>query len=183
MTALPVAVLDACVLANFSLCDTLLRLAEPPALYEPKWSEEIMMETLGTLEFKLGWPLSLISHFDTELRRNFDGAWIRGHESLVSSMTNDDKDRHVAAAATHAGADYIVTFNLRHFAPVHLSHFGVLALHPQAFLIGLYELHPKAVITKLHQQAEDRGRPLSRLFEILHATVPAFVEHLRASER
>ena len=26
-------VLDACVLANYSLCDTLLRLAEPPALY------------------------------------------------------------------------------------------------------------------------------------------------------
>jgi hypothetical protein len=27
-------VLDACVLANFSLCDTLLRLAEDPPLYE-----------------------------------------------------------------------------------------------------------------------------------------------------
>ena len=36
----PRVVLDACVLANFSLCDTLLRLAEPPRLFEPKWSEE-----------------------------------------------------------------------------------------------------------------------------------------------
>jgi hypothetical protein len=35
-------VLDACVLANFSLCDTILRLAEPPRLFEPKWSEEII---------------------------------------------------------------------------------------------------------------------------------------------
>jgi hypothetical protein len=41
MTAPPVAVPDACVLANFSLCDTLLRLAEPPELYEPSWSEQI----------------------------------------------------------------------------------------------------------------------------------------------
>jgi hypothetical protein len=42
MTGTPLlVVLDACVLANFSLCDTLLRLAEPPRLFEPKWSEEI----------------------------------------------------------------------------------------------------------------------------------------------
>ena len=31
---------DACVLANFSLCDTLLRLAEPPQLFEPKRHRE-----------------------------------------------------------------------------------------------------------------------------------------------
>ena len=36
MTGTPAVVLDACVLANFSLCDTLLRLAEPPRLFEPK---------------------------------------------------------------------------------------------------------------------------------------------------
>jgi len=45
MTGTPAVVLDACVLANFSLCDTLLRLAEPPRLFEPKWSEEIIRET------------------------------------------------------------------------------------------------------------------------------------------
>ena len=37
MTGTPLVVLDACVLAKFSLCDTLLRLAEPTRLYEP-WS-------------------------------------------------------------------------------------------------------------------------------------------------
>lgn len=59
MMGAPLVVLDACVLANFSLCDTLLRLAEPPRLYEPKWSEQILRETIRTLEFKLGWPNSL----------------------------------------------------------------------------------------------------------------------------
>ena len=34
MTGIPLVVLDACVLANFSVCDTLLRLAEPPRLFE-----------------------------------------------------------------------------------------------------------------------------------------------------
>lgn len=56
MISTPRVLLDACVLANFSLCDTLLRLAQPPGLYEPKWSEEIMRETTRTLEVKLGWP-------------------------------------------------------------------------------------------------------------------------------
>ena len=42
MIGIPVAVIDACVLVNFSLCDTLLRLAEAPRICEPKWSEEIL---------------------------------------------------------------------------------------------------------------------------------------------
>ena len=62
MTGTPLVVLDACVLANFSLCDTLLRLAEPPRLYEPKWSAEIIRETTRTLESKLGWPRSLTDY-------------------------------------------------------------------------------------------------------------------------
>ena len=61
MSAGPVVVLDACVLANFSLCDTLLRLAETPSLYEPRWPAEFMAETVRTLESKLGWPAVLNS--------------------------------------------------------------------------------------------------------------------------
>jgi len=35
-------------------------------------------------------------------------------------MTNDEKDRHVAAAAVYGEAPIILTFNLRHFRPEHL---------------------------------------------------------------
>jgi len=49
MTGAPLVLLDACVLANFSLCDTLMRLAEPPRLYEPKWPQEIIHEATRTL--------------------------------------------------------------------------------------------------------------------------------------
>src|SRR5215470_11308743 len=99
MTVAPLVVLDACVLANFSLCDTLLRLAEPPRLYEPKWSEEIIRETIRTLESKLEWPSSLTDYFQAELRAHFGEAWISGYESLIPRMANDEKDRHVLAAA------------------------------------------------------------------------------------
>ncbi|PYT27663.1 MAG: hypothetical protein DMG57_17580 [Acidobacteria bacterium] len=81
MTGTPLVVLDACVLANFSLCDTLLRLAEPPRLFEPKWSEEIIRETTRTLELKLGWPNSLTAHLEKELRVHFSEAWISSYDS------------------------------------------------------------------------------------------------------
>ena len=134
MSAAPRVVLDACVLANFSLCDTLLRLAEAPPLYEPRWSAEIMAETVRTLEFRLRWPDRLASHFQHELLSHFSDAWVTGYERLVARMGNDEKDRHVLAAAVSCGAPIVVTFNLRHFRREHLEPWGVVALHPESFL-------------------------------------------------
>jgi hypothetical protein len=39
-----VAVLDTCVLAPMPVADTLLRLAEEPCFYLPRWSEHILSE-------------------------------------------------------------------------------------------------------------------------------------------
>ena len=174
MTDAPLVVLDACVLANLSLCDTLLRLAESPRLYEPKWSEEIIAEAVRTLETKLGWRGSLTEYIQSELRTHFDEAWVTGYESLIPSMTNEHKDRHVLAAAVRARAPIIVTFNLRHFRPEHVGQWGVTAIHPESFLIELLHQEPELVITKLKGQATDRGRSVPELLKILGATVPGF---------
>jgi len=50
----PIAVLDACVLVPMPLADTLLRLAEPPALFDARWSDEILNEVTRTLEGSFG---------------------------------------------------------------------------------------------------------------------------------
>ncbi|MSV28108.1 MAG: PIN domain-containing protein [Bryobacterales bacterium] len=175
MTGTPRVVLDACVLANFSLCDALLRLAEPPRLFEPKWSGEIVRETTRTLESKLRWPGSLTAHFEAELRTHFSEAWIGGYDQLIPWMKNDDKDRHVVAAAVHGEATIIVTFNLRHFRPEHLEPWGIAAQHPQSFLSEVFRQEQVLVMAKLEQQAADRGRTLRQLLDILNATVPGFV--------
>ena len=109
MSTGPLVVLDACVLANFSLCDTLLRLAEAPSLYEPIWSAELMAETVRTLESELGWPAQLTSYFQSELLSHFGDAWVTGHGPLISRMANHENDRHVLAAAVSCGASIIVT--------------------------------------------------------------------------
>lgn len=174
MTVTPLVVLDACVLANFSLCDTLLRLAEPPRLFEPKWSEEIIRETTRTLGSKLGWPSSLVAHLEGELRSHFGEAWISGYESLIPQMANDEKDRHVLAAAAHGHTSIILTLNLRHFRPEHLRPWGIRALHPQSFLCEIFREEQMLVMKKLERQAADRGRSLRQLLNILSATVPEF---------
>jgi predicted nucleic acid-binding protein len=150
-------------------------------LFEPKWSEKIIRETTGTLELKLRWPRSLTTHFERELGTHFSEAWISGYESLIPRMTNDEKDRHIVAAAVHGDAAIILTFNLRHFMPEHLATWGVLALHPQSFLIEIFCREQDAVMTKLQQQAADRGRTLRQLLDILNATVPDFVAVVSAS--
>ena len=174
MTGVPLVILDACVLANFALCDTLLRLAEPPRLYEPKWSEDIIRETTRTLKSKLGWPSSLAAHLDAELRAHFGEAWISGYEPLIPQMKNDEKDRHVLAAAVRGEAPIIVTFNVRHFRPEHLEAWGIRALHPEHFLLEIFRQEQSVVMTKLEQQAADRGRSIRQLLDILSATVPGF---------
>lgn len=157
------------------MCDTLLRLAEPPRLFEPKWSEEIILETTRTLESKLGWPGSLTAYWQAELRAHFGEAWISGHEPLIAVVTNDEKDRHVLAAAVHCQAPIIVTLNVRHFGREHLEPWGIRALHPQAFLTEMFRQEESVVMTKLEQQAADRRRSLSELLDILRAIVPDFV--------
>jgi hypothetical protein len=82
----------------------------------------------------------------------------------------------VLAAAVHCEAPIIVTFNLRHFKPEHLSSWGVRALSPQSFLIEMFRQERAAIMLKLKQQAADRGRSLVDLLRILSATAPDFVD-------
>jgi hypothetical protein len=49
-------VLDACVLIPMPLADTLLRMAEAPRLYLPKWSQTIMDEVTRNLISKWEMP-------------------------------------------------------------------------------------------------------------------------------
>ena len=132
------------------------------------------------MELKLGWPTALTAHLEKELRAHFSEALISGYESLISRMTNDEKDRHVVAAAVHGEASIIVTLNLRHFKPEHLVPWGVLAQHPQSFLSEVFRQEQALVMAKLEQQAAARSRTLRQLLDILKGTVPDFVANVLA---
>ena len=173
------AVLDACVLVNAALRDTLLRLAEPPHLFLPRWSSSIMEETTRTMELKLGCTREQTQHMENELRTHFEDSWVVGYEPLIPVMGNHPKDRHILAAAVKTGAQTIVTFNLKDFRKEALAPWDVQAQHPDAFLVDQYHLDPTVVMRKLNEQASLHADDLDRLFGILERMVPGFVGVVR----
>jgi hypothetical protein len=173
-------VLDACVLVNAALRDTLLRLSEPPHLYLPRWSSEIIREMMRTMENKLGVTASQSAHLLKELQDHFPEAWVEGYEALIPIMGNDVKDRHVLAAAVRTGAQTIVSFNLKHFPTEALAKWNVTAQSPDEFLVHQFHLNQATVIAKVREQiSELRGGSVERLLSIHGRTAPGFTELLR----
>ena len=114
------------------------------------------------------------------MRRAFPEATVRGYEPLVDVMPNDPKDRHVAAAAVRAGAQVIVTINLRDFSSLPE---GVDAQSPDDFLEGLFDLDPDGMADVIREQAAALSRPARTVNEVLTAlarTVPQFAAAVRA---
>jgi hypothetical protein len=71
----------------------------------------------------------------------------------------DEGDRHVIEAAIRAGAQHIVTENLRDFPDAILSRFDMSAVTPDQFLASTYELYPRAATDILERMREDYDRP------------------------
>lgn len=169
------AVLDACVLVNAAVRDTLLRLAQK-RIYIPFWSDEIISELVRTLQRKMHKTPSQTAHLVEQLKLYFDGAWVGGYESLLPRMRNDPKDRHVLACAVQSGARMIVTFNVRHFPSDALGPWLVEAQHPDDFLIDNYRQHRETVVSALREQALDIRWEPSAVLETLREGVPRFVQ-------
>lgn len=174
MTSGYLAVLDACVLVNAALRDTLLRLAEAPPLYLPRWSAEIMDEMTRTLENNLNYTSTQTEHLVEQLQTHFSEAWVEGYEPLISAMANHPNDRHVLAAAVKTGAQTIVTVNLKDFPKEALSPWDVQAQHPDAFLIDQYHLAPEIVVMKLVEQGAALKGGLSLVLTAHSKIVPEF---------
>jgi hypothetical protein len=170
--------LDACVLIPMPLADTLLRLASAPRLYSPKWTDQIMTEVSRNLQENLGLTPEQAQYRESEIRRYFPEAWVDGYEELVPVMTNQEKDRHVLAAAVRARSEVIVTYNLKDFPRSSLAPYSIVAQGPSTFLKNLYELDPARVMRTLERQAAAIGLTLPFLFSKLRVNVPGFVSML-----
>jgi predicted nucleic acid-binding protein len=143
MVTAPTAIIDACVLYSAPIRDLVVRIAQA-GLIQARWSDEIHEE----------WMRSLlnnnprISRARLERTRSLmDGALrdcvVTGHMQIVDSLTlPDPHDRHVLAAAVHAGAELIVTFNLSDFPPQSLAPHGVKARHPDELCFDLLNSAP-----------------------------------------
>src|SRR5207244_4259198 len=85
---------------------------------------------------------------------------VTGFEDLITSLSlPDPDDRHVLAAAIRAGAEVIVTYNLKDFPAETLARFDIEAQHPDDFLVSLLDLAPGLVCAAVKQQREGLRNP------------------------
>lgn len=171
----PSVVLDACVLANQTVADLLLRLAEDPPLILPRWSEEILSEVRRTHR-KLAWPDTLAESWQEDVTACFPEASFSAPARLIARLRNHAKDRHVLGTAIVSAAGTIVTFNLRDFPPPALAPWGIQAKHPDAFVLELLLRHPAEIVAKVELMARRYG-PVKTL-EKLQRDLPKFAHAL-----
>lgn len=173
-----VAITDADVLYPFTLRDTLLRAAERD-LYQLRWSASILDEMERNLVGNGVMAAKSATRLRTTMERVFPDAMVTDFEPLIAGMKNHPKDRHVAAAALKAGAQVIVTSNLKDFADLPE---GIEAQSPDEFLCNLCDLDPGTFIELLHNQAADLANPpttFEDLLQRLARVTPALVELVR----
>jgi hypothetical protein len=166
MSKISSAVLDACVLAPMPLCDTLLRCAEEPSLFLPRWSEETLVEVSRTLK-KFGRSEGQIERRLSFMEASFPEASVYVPMALLNAVPDipDPGDWHVIAAAIQGEADLIVTFNLRHFPSSLLARVGIEVCSPDAFLVDLFHSNPQRLLDILDTQAEHIRQSRSAVLE------------------
>jgi predicted nucleic acid-binding protein len=174
------AVLDASVLFNRPVTDTLLRAAEY-GLYRVHWSRLILDETTRNLIKRRKMNDAQAAHLQEELAKAFPEAMVSVPGKLIEQMTNDEDHRHVAAAAIAAQAQVIVTFNLDHFKQKDLEAWNVEAQHPDVFLSHLFDLDSLLFLQIIEEQSEDlTGVSVPELLKKLEPHVPSFVSQIRS---
>jgi hypothetical protein len=178
----PRAVLDANVLLQAPLRDTLLRAAER-RLFVPVWSPAILGEVRRNLP-------GLIAHLDQPQARTerllaalgdaFPDATVHDYRRLIPRVAIRAEDRHVVAAAIAGGARWILTDNLRHFPAPALKPHHVRAVAPDWFLVRLWRRDPTALeyILIRQGQALHPPRTIREILATLQRSAPEFVAHV-----
>lgn len=169
-------VLDANVLYPFTLRDTLLR-AAAAGLFQAHWSELLLEEATRNLVANSIVTAEQAERLRTAMNRAFPEALVTDHEALIDGMKNDEKDRHVAAAAVKAGAQVIVTMNLTDFRNLPD---GIEAQHPDEFLSNLFDLDADEMTSIVQRQAADLKKP-PRTFEEIVRALAKLVPNFAAS--
>ena len=175
-------VLDACVLIPPVLCDILLRCAETPALYRPRWTVQILDEVSRNQERAARLTPDRVASWRRVVGAVFPEALIEGYQHFEAECLNHADDRHVLAAAIRIEADTIVTFNTRHFQPEALQPWGVAARTPDEYLNVLYDHAPLIFTSKLSQMAEKRSLNLAELTARLANHCPTLGSRIRLDQ-
>ena len=142
-------------------------------LYQARWTDAIHEE----------WISNLLEHRPEldpvklqRTRRLMDAiheeCLVTGYEHHIPMLTlPDPNDRHVLAAALESKATIIVTLNLSDFPKKTLAPLGIQALHPDKFLVGLFQDDATKFLHTVQTHRTSLQKPAQ--------TVPEYLETLK----
>jgi hypothetical protein len=117
-------------------------------LFRAKWTAKIQDEWISNLianePSRDPRKLARTAH---KMNEAIPDCLVTGYEHLIDGINlPDPDDRHVAAAAVHARADAIITYNLKDFPSAALAPLDLESIHPDDFIINQADLSDAAVI-------------------------------------
>jgi hypothetical protein len=169
---LPPVVLDANLLYPFQLRNLLVQFGADSVI-APRWTTRIHEEWIGNLVADGRAPHGRLLLTLDLMNAALPDADVRDWETYMEGLTlPDPNDCHVLAAALAAKARTILTMNLRDFPASALSPHGVVAVHPDGFLCGLYNADPELVRASTDMAHANLSR-----------SAPSFEAYLDALER
>ena len=132
------ALIDANVLASMTLTDLVIETAHQ-GLFAARWTDDIHAEWMrAVLRMQPPRAQALLDRRRNRMDANTPGCLVTGYLPNISSLSlPDPDDRHVLAAAVVGSCRFIVTKNLKDFPPTDLATFGIDAVHPDTFFLGL----------------------------------------------
>ena len=160
--------LDANVLFSKILLTIFLDMAELE-IFSFLWSDEVIKEVTKNLKLKGVNPQS-VDKLEESIKSAFKMGEVEknDYKSLEQNLSKTDpKDRHVLAAASIAGAQYLVTFNLSDFDVAEATSQNVQVIHPDDFLSFLYTNHTNEIVRSIKHSRGRRTRPVQTENEFL----------------
>jgi len=155
------AVLDACVLYQLAIADSLMSIAVT-GLFAAKWTQKIEDEWIKSLEKNRPDLKGKLATRRDSMREAVpdweisEAAW----NSIASSLTlPDPNDVHVLAAAIAGHADCIVTRNQQDFPANIMDVHGIDILDPDEFIINQWDLENVPVMAAFKSMRSRRKKP------------------------
>ncbi|MGB9112275.1 MAG: PIN domain-containing protein [Acidimicrobiales bacterium] len=157
-----VVVYDACVLHDPAIRDLLIRCATKRQLnFRAHRSDEILDEMVRSiLRRRPDLDEHRLQRTREMMNESVADCLVTDFRQLIDAVVlPDPKDRHVVACAIKAQAQAIVTENLSDFPEEALVPFDIEAVHPDEFVLGLFDLNPAVVATVFQEQVNDLRKP------------------------
>lgn len=158
---------DACVLYPAPLRDLLMHLALTD-LFKARWTDRIHEEWINALLRRGQYDRAILERTRDLMDANVRDAKVIGYEDLIAGLELPDlDDRHVLAAAIKAGADAIITTNLKDFPEETLSPYGIEVIHPDDFVYYQIDLAPAITCAAIKRQRQSLRNPPKTIDEFL----------------